>query len=480
MKDITCPKCGTIFQVDEREYASIAAQVRNAEFEQELATRISQLETRMHAERKLEEAAADSRWQKKLADLELRLTRDASEQRRKQDLENSATEKMLMNKLAEREAEIAKKEKEISGNIKELSELRQKVDNAGKDLELTILKEKQVWNEKLHEKEVTISDLRTRISGAEEIARTREKELISSHALMLKAKDEEIEHYKNMKARMSTKMIGETLEQHCYNMFNRARSQGMYPYAYFEKDNDISKNSKGDFIFRDYIVDPENPADRDEYISIMFEMKNEMEETAVKQHNEQFFQKLHKDRCDKNCEYAVLVSTLEADNDLYNEGIVDVSYRYPKMLVVRPQFFMAVIAMLSQTARRGAERLVGLRRELELARMQSVDVSKFEERRDKFVREFGKYVEDHGKKVEAATSAIDKMIENFEKQIKGLRDIKAMFETSATKLNRANDKIENDFTIKKLTHGNPTMRAKFEEVRKERLESRDKRGESRD
>lgn len=276
---------------------------------------------------------------------------------------------------------------------------------------------------------------------------------------MLKAKDEEIERYRDMKSRLSTKMLGETLEQHCYNVFNIARSQGGFRSAYFEKDNDASSGSKGDFIFRDYI-------DGEECLSIMFEMKNEADLTATKHRNEDFFAKLDKDRREKGCEYAVLVSTLEADNELYNEGIVDVSYRFEKMYVVRPQFFMPVISLLSQSSRRNAATLVTLRRELSVARAQSIDVTRFEERRDKFAGEFMKFVDAHRKKHDEAIASIDRAIEDAEKQIDRLRKIKALFDTSTQKLVRAGEVIENDFTIKKLTHGNPTMRAKFADARK--------------
>ncbi|MDE6118803.1 MAG: DUF2130 domain-containing protein, partial [Muribaculaceae bacterium] len=212
------------------------------------------------------------------------------------------------------------------------------------------------------------------------------------------------------------------------------------------------------FIFRDYI-------DGEECLSIMFEMKNEDDRTATKHRNEDFFAKLDKDRHDKKCEYAVLVSTLEADSDLYNVGIVDVSYRYDKMYVIRPQFFMSLISLLSQSSKRGAETINTLRRELSVAKAQSIDVTKFEEKRDRFAAEFMKFVDSHKKKHNEAITTIDKAIEDAEKQIERLRKIKTLFDTSTQKLTRAGEVIENDFTIKKLTHGNPTMKAKFDEAR---------------
>jgi hypothetical protein len=279
----------------------------------------------------------------------------------------------------------------------------------------------------------------------------------------MRSKDAEIAHYKDLKIRLSTKMLGETLEKHCQIMFDRARSNGQFQEAYFEKDNDISVGgTKGDFIFRDYL-------NGEEYISIMFEMKNEAEATSTKHRNEDFFAKLDKDRRDKQCEYAVLVSTLEADNDLYNEGIVDVSYRFDKMLVVRPQFFMSVIVMLSKTAKRGASQLIGLKHELEIAKAQSIDVTNFEKRRDKFVQEFGKLVQTHLDKQNKALEDLDKAIKAAETQAENLRKIKTLFETSGQKLNKANEAAENDFTIRKLTYGNKTMKAKFAEAKQQKV-----------
>jgi hypothetical protein len=284
-------------------------------------------------------------------------------------------------------------------------------------------------------------------------------EINKSHDEIMRSKDAEIAHYKDLKIRLSTKMLGNTLESHCRNMFNRARSDGQFQDAYFEKDNDASVDgTMGDFIFRDYL-------NGEEYISIMFEMKNEAEATSTKHRNEDFFKKLDKDRRDKKCEYAVLVSTLEANNDLYNEGIVDVSYLYDKMLVIRPQFFMSVIVMLSKTAKRGASQLSDLKHELEIAKAQSIDVTNFEKRRDKFVQEFSKLVQTHLDKQNEALEDLDKAIKAAETQAENLRKIKTLFETSGQKLNKANEAAENDFTIRKLTYGNKTMKAKFEEAR---------------
>ncbi len=365
-------------------------------------------------------------------------------------------------KKADMEAMSAKSTQQIAEmsakKDKEISDLRSKIkENEAKHL-LDLTEERNHNREELHLKEKEITELASKLESQKTEAKNRELELRSSHEILMKAKDEEIERYKDMKSRLSTKMIGETLEQHCQNTFNLARSMGQFADAYFEKDNDASGGTKGDFIFRDYI-------DGQECLSIMFEMKNEADTTATKHKNEDFFAKLDKDRNEKNCEYAVLVSLLEIDNEFYNNGIVDVSYRYPKMFVVRPQFFMPVIALLSKAARRSAETVIALRAELVEAKAQSIDVTKFEERRDKFAAEFMKFVDGHRKKHDDAMDAIDKAIASAEKQIDSLRKIKSLFDTSTQKLVKAGEVIENDFTIKKLTHGNPTMRAKFKEAR---------------
>jgi hypothetical protein len=367
--------------------------------------------------------------------------------------------------LAAKELEVSRLQQEIerlntvvanfeSGKKAEIALLQQQT-------ELAVMKERESCKDAMHAREQQISDLSAKLETQSLEAKNRIHDLTESHNAVLKAKEEELERYKDLKSRLSTKMLGETLEQHCRTMFDRARNQGLFQTAYFEKDNDTSiSGTKGDFIFRDYV-------NGEEYISIMFEMKNEAETTSSKHRNEDFFAKLDKDRRDKQCEYAVLVSMLEADSELYNEGIVDVSYRYDKMLVVRPQFFMSVILMLSKAARRGASQLVSLKQELAIAKAQSIDVTKFEERRDKFVAEFSKLVQNHLDKQNAALEAIDKAIKAAETQAENLRKIKSLFEASGQKLLRANEKAENDFTIRKLTYGNKTMQAKFEEARKE-------------
>lgn len=450
---LQCPHCKTFFQVDENDYAAIAVQVRNAEFESEISRRLAELQARYRAEEQTRALQAEKDTQELLAQKER--DRIALEMQIA-DLKSTIAGYDAV-KQAEKADIVAAKEKEIA-------DLRAELMLAAKQRELDIANTRSDSSRQLGDKDREIAELTSRLEAQKAAAEHHLLELKTSNAVILKAKDEEIERYRDLKSRLSTKMLGETLERHCHNMFERARSQGQFPDAYFEKDNDASSGTKGDFVFRDYI-------DGREYISIMFEMKNEDDKTATKHNNADFFAKLDKDRREKHCEYAVLVSTLEADSELYNEGIVDVSYRFPKMLVIRPQFFMAVISLLARTARRGAEQIASLSRDLEIARAQTVDVSRFEQRRDKFVADFGKLVEAHLKKQDDALAGIDKAIEAAEKQADNLRKIRALFEASGKKLIKANEAAENDFTIKKLCHGNPTMRAKFDEARRKASES---------
>lgn len=456
--NLKCPNCNTTFEVDENHYAALLAQVRNAEFDAEIQRRLLEVAEVQKAKEESDRAKAEQKLEKTVSAKDLEINSLKSEiERLKAVMESYDTVKkadidVISAKSTQRLSEItALKDKEIA-------DLKSKIKESDSKHKLDLTNALNSKREELHQKEKEITELTSKLESQKAEAKNRELELRSSHEVLMKAKDEEIERYKDMKSRLSTKMIGETLEQHCQNTFNLARSMGQFADAYFEKDNDASGGTKGDFIFRDFI-------DGQECISIMFEMKNEADTTATKHKNEDFFAKLDKDRNDKNCEYAVLVSLLEIDNEFYNNGIVDVSYRYPKMFVVRPQFFMPVIALLSKAARRSAETVIALRAELVEAKAQSIDVTKFEERRDKFAAEFMKFVDGHRKKHDDAMDAIDKAIASAEKQIDSLRKIKSLFDTSTQKLVRAGEVIENDFTIKKLTHGNPTMRAKFMEAR---------------
>ena len=435
MKELKCPKCGNVFKVDEADYAAIVGQVKNAEVNQEVERRMKELEKQQKAEQKAETLKAEQNYQKLLSEKELNLTqKDAEIAKLQSQLEGIENTNQLS--LAK---EIAKKDKEIAALQTQLSSNESK-------LKVAILEEQNKSKDFLQKKEQEIQKLKGDMELAQKEAIIKEKNLKEDFQSRLKLKQEEVDHYKELKAHMSTKMIGESLEVHCSTEFNRVRSM-MYPCAYFEKDNNASGGSKGDFIFRD-------TADGVEYISIMFEMKNEMETTATKHKNEDFFAKLDKDRKEKGCEYAVLVSLLEPDSELYNEGIVDVSYKYPKMYVIRPQFFMPLISLLTQASKKSIE----YQKELILARQQSVDVTNFENKvnafRDKFAGHYQK-----------ASEKFNKAIEEIDKTIKSLQKMKDNLLSSENYLRLANNDTE-DLSIKKLTRGNPTMKEKFEEARR--------------
>ena len=392
MKKITCPKCGETFELTDSGYADILAQVRTAEFEKELARQ---------QENYLKEK--DSAVKIALADAKTGYKDDLAEK--------------------EREIERLKSQIELSKQAKETD-----IKAAVQDKDAEILK------------------LKSQIELAEKEAELQRKTAEDSFRAELKRKDEEIAVYKDFKARQSTKMIGESLEQHCMNEFNKLRATA-FPGAYFEKDNDARTGSKGDFIFRDY------GADGTEYISIMFEMKNEADTTATKHKNEDFFKELDKDRNEKGCEYAVLVTMLEADNDYYNSGIVDVSYKYPKMYVIRPQFFIPLITILKNAALNS----LSYKQELIQIRNQNIDITHFEENMEIFKAGFAKNYELASRKFQDAIDDIDRTIKSLEKT-------KADLISSDRNLRLANDKAQ-DLSIKKLTKGSPTMKAKFDELK---------------
>jgi len=394
MKEIKCPKCGSVFSVDEADYAGILTQVKNDEFRRELDLRLGELK---------------QQWQ-------------AEQQRALMEKQNA---------LVEKEAEIVR--------------LRAQANNA-------VLSERQKQVDALHKKDEEILTLRASVRQEQDAAKLREMALTereksrmdslrADYESRLKLAQEQIDYYKDLKTRMSTKMVGETLEIHCSTEFNRMRS--LLPDAYFEKDNDASGGSKGDFIFRDY-------ADGIEYISVMFEMKNEMDETAKKHKNEDFFKKLDSDRRAKGCEYAVLVSLLEPENELYNTGIVDVSHRYEKMYVIRPQFFVPLITLLVQMGRKTIE----YQKQLAIARHQSVDVTKFENELNDFKDKFSRNVRLADEKFQTAIEEIDKSIAHLQK-------IKDALLGSENNLRLANDKVD-ALTIRRLTRNNPTMQELFE------------------
>lgn len=404
MKELRCPNCGSVFTVDEADYASIVSQVRNAEFNGEISRRMAEMSARKDAEQKASMAEAD---------------------------------KSFNRKLNEKQQALMEKDNEIA---------RLKEQNASK-LRIAILEEQQKVKEALQKKDAEISELKARAVLDKSEAEVREKGIKEQYEDKLKRSQELVDYYKDLKSRMSTKMVGETLEIHCSTEFN-TKLRPFLPNCYFEKDNDASSGSKGDFVFRDY-------EDGTEYVSIMFEMKNEMDQTATKHRNEDFFRKLDADRKEKHCEYAVLVSLLEPDSEYYNNGIVDVSYRYPKMYVVRPQFFVPLITLLVQASRKSVE----YQRQLAVARSQSIDVTNFENALLDFKDKFGR-------NYRLASEKFQKAIEEIDKSIDHLQKIKDALLGSENNLRLANDKAE-DLTIKKLTRGNPTMKAKFDEARQQ-------------
>ena len=396
MANIKCPKCGEVFNVDDSELSSIVSQIRDAEFEKDLSKRVSEMEK--HLEEK--------------HDLELE----------SQDVKLRAE----LQKDYEKELERVKEELQEAKNHSK--ELQNKIDANEDQKKLAVLEAVQKVEKEKHDLE---SEL------------TSEKE---RHKILMDEKDKEIELYKDMKTRMSTKMVGESLEQHCENEFNRYRMTA-FKNAYFEKDNDARTGSKGDFIYREMVEDDENV----ELLSIMFEMKNEMDTTSTKHKNEDFFKELDKDRTEKGCEYAVLVSLLEADSDLYNSGIVDVSYEYDKMYVVRPQCFIPMITILRNAAMTALE----YKKELIATRNQNIDITNFEDKLNKFKNDFGR-------NYELAHSHFDKAIDEIDKTIDHLQKVKKELQGSDNQLRLANGKVE-DVSIKRLTRGNPTMQAMFED-----------------
>ena len=464
---LICPNCNQSFDVDGAQYASLLSQVKNQEFDAEVSRRMEELHKHILAEQKAASIEAQQTFEKELGAKEKALVaKDSEIAILKEQVEGAVKAKQLemSNTIAEKENEISRLNERLKGQEAdkqhavreaivdkdaEIQRLKSMIAQNESDKKLAVMEEQNKSQQLVQEKNSEIVRLQSQMELDKSNAQIREKNMKESYELQLTTAKQEIERIKDFKARLSTKMIGESLEQHCSMSFNKVR-MFTYPNAYFEKDNDASGGTKGDFIFRDY-------ADGQEYVSIMFEMKNEDDKTATKHKNEDFLAKLDKDRNDKKCEYAVLVSMLEPDNELYNDGIVDVSYRYPKMFVIRPQFFLPLISLLSQASLKS----VGYLRELEAARTQNIDVANFEDKVLKFRDAFGRNVSLAVKNHEDAISKI-------EATIKTLQGIKEMFEKSNTYLTRADRQLEEDFTVRKLTYKNPTMKAKFEEARKER------------
>ena len=409
MKELKCPQCGNVFKVDEADYASIVSQVKNAEFEAEVSRRINELKAQQAAQQKVKDAEINMKITQALSDKDLEIAR----LKNTIELQKAEKDKAVMVAKEQMKDDLNKKDRQ-------LAELR-----SAKDLE--------------------IAELRNQTSLSKSQSELEKNAIRDEYETKLKFAQEQVDYYKDMKSKLSTKMIGETLEQHCSNVFN-GQMRPLFPNAYFEKDNDASGGTKGDFIFRD-------SEGGTEYISIMFEMKNETDTTATKHKNEDFFKKLDDDRKAKKCEYAVLVSLLEPDNDLYNNGIVDVSYKYDKMYVIRPQFFMPIITLLVNASKKSLE----YKKELAVARSQSVDITNFEEKLLEFKEKFGKNYELASRRFREAIKEIDKSIDALNKTKEALM-------SSENNLRLANDKAE-DLTIRKLTHKNPTMKALFDQAR---------------
>lgn len=395
MAELKCPHCGQAFTVDDTEVSSIIQQIRDKEFQKDLKSRVSELEEHMREKHELELEAKEN-------------------EIKSQDREAYEKEiKKLQDRLKKEEARVTSLQNDLNNSEDKkkiaVMEAVKKVEDEKRDLEGKLTQEKD----------------------------TRQ--------LLLAQKDEQIAYYKDLKTRMSTKMVGETLEQHCEIQFNQLRATA-FRNAYFEKDNDARSGSKGDYIYREC---DENGI---EIISIMFEMKNEMDETATKHKNEDFFKELDKDRREKKCEYAVLVSLLEADSELYNGGIVDVSYKYDKMYVVRPQCFIPIITLL----RNAAMNALIYKQELEVVRNQDIDISRFEDNLLQFKNDFGR-------NYNLAHSHFDKAIDEIDKTIDHLQKVKKELMGSDNQLRIANNKVD-EVSVKKLTKDNPTMQAKFREV----------------
>ncbi|MGM9811759.1 MAG: DUF2130 domain-containing protein [Muribaculaceae bacterium] len=436
MKELICPNCHKAFTVDEADYASIVNQVKNAEFNKEIERRIAELNERHKVEEQLAASNAEKVFKEELNKKEIALSQKETEIAKLKTELGSVAEK----KAAELTIALANKDKEIA-------KLQAAINESNSRIKIAVMEEQSKAQKNLQNKDAEIAQLKANAELNKQAAAIHENNLKEQYEMKLKTAQEQVDYYKDLKARMSTKMIGETLEVHCSTQFNQM-IRPLMPYALFEKDNDTSvSGTKGDFIFRDY------DSEGNEYVSIMFEMKNEADETATKHKNEDFFKKLDSDRKAKNCEFAVLVSLLEPDSELYNGGIVDVSYKYDKMYVIRPQFFLPIITLLVQTSKKSLE----YKKELEIAKRQSIDVTNFENQLNDFQEKFGKNYRIASEKFKTAIDEIDKSIQHLQK-------IKDALIGSENNLRLANDKAE-ALTIKKLTRGNPTMKAKFEEAR---------------
>ena len=425
MNEIKCPNCGKVFSLDEAGYADILNQVRNEAFDKALNERLALAEQDKRTAIELAEAKIANEMEKITSLKNMEIERLQAELKSSSELVKATVTGELKEEVSKKDAEIARLHEEL------------KSADISKQLAL---------KEALNAIEKERDDLKRDIEAKEAEKKLLETSLKEKYETQIKDRDDTIERLKDMRAKLSTKMVGETLEQHCEIEFDKIRSAA-FPSAYFEKDNDARTGSKGDFIFR------EADSDGIEFISIMFEMKNESDETATKKKNEDFFRELDKDRNEKGCEYAVLVSLLEPNNELYNGGIVDVSYRYPKMYVIRPQFFIPMITLL----RNAAQNSLKYKQELALIKAQDIDITNFENELDNFKEAFGRNYDLASRKFQTAIDEIDKSIDHLQKTKEALLG-------TDRNLRLANDKAQ-DVTIKKLTRGNPTMAEKFAELK---------------
>ena len=445
MKELKCPQCGNVFKVDEADYASIVSQGKNSEFESEVCKRLEELKTQQAAQQQVKDAQKREEFNQEML-------------RKQQELQAKEQElAILKDKLAgiedKKKLEITQA---VSDKDMEIARLKNAIELQKAEQEKAVLVAKEQMKDDLNKKEselaalrskkdMEIAELRNQTTLSKSQSELEKKAIKEEYEAKLKLAQEQVDYYKDLKMKMSTKMIGETLEAHCSNVFE-LQMRPMFPNAEFGKDNKAVEGTKGDFIFRDSV-------DGTEYISIMFEMKNEADTTAKKHKNEDFFEKLDEDRRKKGCEYAVLVSLLEQDSEVYNSGIVHVSPQFPKMYVIRPQFFLPIITLLVNASKKSLE----YKKELAIAKSQSLDITRFEDKLMEFKEKFGKNYELASKRFREAIKEIDKSIDALNKTKEALL-------SSENNLRLANDKAE-DLTIRKLTYKNPTMKALFDEAR---------------
>ncbi len=462
MNEIKCPNCGTVIKIDESIYAKIVKQVRDKEFNEDIKKRLEEEHLREEQALELQKTSLEQYYQEKEYKLKEEYNKSVLELKQQGLNKDLETKEILSKKdkeLVELKTKLDNQTELVKSKVSKeyQDEVYQKekiISQLQSDIRIQESKYKLELQDNLNKKDKEIGSLQNTIENTKNSYLLKENNLKEAYEEKLKLKDEQIAYYKDFKAKQSTKMIGESLEVHCNNEFNKLRP--LFPKSYFEKDNDCKNGSKGDFIFRDY--DDEGT----EITSIMFEMKNEADKTASKHKNEDFFKELDKDRKEKNCEYAVLVSMLEIDNDYYNEGIVDVSYKYPKMYVIRPQFFIPIITLIRGMGLNTLE----YKKEIELLQRENIDISHFEENMNSFKESFGRNYRLASDKFKKAIEEIDKTIEHLQKTKENLL-------SSDKNLRIANDKAEG-LSIKKLTSNSKTVREMFENLEeKKQLEMKD-------